>query len=128
MSFKLEPKVGDLIFTYGTLRRGQRAFYKLEGKTEYLALTTMPGVSMYSLGGFPGLKLDSKATARGELFKVTDASLFKTLDQYEGYPHMYDRVQMETPEGTAWVYIFNGEIDESRRIPSGDWLNHGATG
>ena len=118
-----DPKEGDNLFLYGTLRTGQRAFYKLEGKVDYLGLTTLSGASLYHLGGFPGLKLEDNGTIRGELFRVTDKTLFQTLDKYEGYPYLYDRQYLETTDGPAWVYVFNGEVKPETKIVSGDWFH-----
>ena len=120
-----EPKVGDLVFVYGTLRPGCRAYYMLEGRTELIGRSTVGNAALYSLGAFPGLKLDENSTVTGALLKVTDESVFARLDQYEGYPHFYDRKLLDTPEGPAWTYVFQGDVKDEDKIMSGDWLNRG---
>lgn len=120
-----KPVVGDLLFTYGTLRPGCHAFGLFEGKAELVGLTTLPGHSIYSTGGFPGMKVDETGTVIGNLMKVTDASVFSRLDQYEGYPSLFDRKVVETVDGPAWAYTFQHPVREEQKIVSGDWLNRG---
>ena len=122
MSAQLKPKAGDNIFVYGTLRPGMRAYYMLEGKTEHIGQTTLPGAAMYSLGGFPGVKEEKNSTVIGDILKVTDESVFSCLDQYEGYPHFYNRKLLDTPEGPAWTYLFQGDVTDSMRVMSGNWI------
>ena len=118
-----KPQKGDSVFVYGTLRPGCHAFRLFEGKGELLGQTTLGGAAIFSLGGFPGLKFEDGSTVIGNLVRVDDESLFARLDQYEGYPHLYDRRKVETTDGPAWVYVFNGKVREEHRIVSGDWLN-----
>jgi len=122
-----EPKVGDYLFTYGTLRPGCRAYGMIQGGTELLGRSTLPQAALYSLGGFPGLKLGRDSTVIGALLEVTDASVFTTLDRYEGHPEFYTRELLETMDGPAWVYVYQGDVKEDSRIMSGDWINRGST-
>lgn len=123
------PKVGDNIFVYGTLRKGQHAHGLIKDDVIFVADTVMPGMLMYNIGGgaFPGLKQGS-GLVHGEVYKITGASLPARLDRYEGYPDLYQRMQLQTESGDmAWVYVFNRDVKESQLIASGDWNQHTST-
>jgi gamma-glutamylcyclotransferase (GGCT)/AIG2-like uncharacterized protein YtfP len=132
-------KKGDLVFVYGTLRRGERAsltkeFYQY-GVT-FVGEDIING-KMYHLGGFPGIKVtniqfnDSDPRIHGEVFLIRDQSIIAVLDAYENYDEesplngMYDRVEVETFKGRpVWVYVYNGPVLEAQRIQSGDWCKN----
>lgn len=120
-------KKGDNIFVYGTLREGKGADYMMKGNTEPLGVTRICA-TMFSLGGFPGIKVASEdfvtegPKVEGELHLITDENLSSRLDSYEGYPNLYTRRVVETELGPrTWVYEYNGEPGAERLIPSGVW-------
>lgn len=118
-------KRGDLVFVYGTLRRDQAMDMTLLGG-EWVANDAIHG-KLYTCGGYPALKLDpdTRDIVIGELFRIRDRKTPMRLDRYEGYPHLYDRVRVQTlTKRDVWVYVHNSEFDENRRIPSGDWIVH----
>lgn len=118
---KRRMEVGDSVFVYGTLRPGEGNFRLMDGKVEILGEAQLSGASLYHLGGFPGLKLEGEGTVTGTFCKITDGSLPARLDQLEGYPRMYDREEVQTSRGRAWVYIYQGGVDLGRKIASGNW-------
>lgn len=94
----------NLVFSYGTLI-DKFPRYKKEKAVliDYFALGTY--------GEFPALFLDDKEhSIKGYIIALNDKE-FKEADIYEGYPHLYDRVQrkfiVNGEEVIAWVYIFN---------------------
>ena len=111
-----------LVAVYGSLRKGLGNHYLLEDAT-YLGTTTTQGFTMYSLGGFPYIKPSSNSSdIIIEVYKVTPEE-FTRLDRLEGYPRFYDRKEIKTEFGTAWIYF----IDEHRdvpKVPNGDWLQY----
>lgn len=129
-------RAGDNVFVYGTLKRGHGANGFLQnGNAEFVSETRISG-TMYSLGGFPGLKtlapphdaegsfpfISEGPTVVGELYRITDDRLPARLDRYEGYPHLYDRVTVECENGErAWTYVYNGDTHEERLVPTGEW-------
>lgn len=117
------------IFVYGTLRRGHHA-HASHGlhRAEYLGTHRIPG-TMFSLGGFPGVKLDGNQTGiLGELYKVPRAFL-EALDTYEGYRgagdpfNLYNRRSVDVGGIEAFVYEFASEpnYDHHMIINDGDW-------
>lgn len=115
--------LGSKICVYGSLRPGAYAYHIMRGSSRHIGEVTIPNAAIYSLGGFPGLKQKEGCQVVGDLLEITDASLPARLDQYEGYPDFYTRQVIETSEGPAWVYLFNGEVSEDQFVQSGDWLN-----
>ena len=96
-----------VLYVYGTLRSG--------GPTIRINAT------MYNLGWFPGIILGGTDEVTVERVEVDDLS---NLDRYEGY-HEND------PEGSlfvrrpfldGWIYEYNGPVNESKKILSGDFL------
>ena len=57
----------------------------------------------------------------GEVYRITSDDL-QRLDVLEEYPDSYQRTELETPYGSAWVYIVENPPSSIVPIPSGDWL------
>lgn len=94
------------VFVYGTLKQGNRIRgmdampgADLVGE----AVTVDARYTLHDLGAFPGVFLDGHNRVRGEVWQVTD-EVFDILDQIEGYPVFYNRVKVDTTQGTAWIY------------------------
>jgi gamma-glutamylcyclotransferase (GGCT)/AIG2-like uncharacterized protein YtfP len=129
-------KVGDNILVYGTLKAGCGANSFMQGRSEFVGDDRING-ELYDLGAYPGFKMVGKSEVpgepvpfhhdgpfvSGEVYRITDEQLPKMLDNYEGYPHLYDRRRMKTESGeTVWVYTYaNGNYIDYPRIESGSW-------
>lgn len=100
---------------------------------EFLGRATVAGL-LYSAGRYPGLK-DGSGVVRGELFRFSDIAVaLEVLDEVEGYDPLdpaaseYVRemrsVRLEAgPTLPAWVYLYNREVEDGQRIPTGVWVN-----
>lgn len=122
---------GDLLFVYGTLRKGEAADLS-KGQSawgvDYLATDEINGC-LYHIGAYPGAKLESmpefdptKPAIVGEVFRTRDQSIIAILDAYEGYPYLYTRLQTMTRDGRlVWVYVYNPPVIPDQLIESGDW-------
>jgi len=121
-----------LIAVYGTLRKGCGNHEHFLKDAEFMgAFKSEPIYNMYSLGGFPGLKENGDTSIVLEVYSVTEYEA-KKVDGLEGYhegrtPTFYDKKYIDTPWGNAGLYIFVGDIPESRKIESGDWMNRTLT-
>ena len=120
-----ENKNRILVSVYGSLRQNMGNHRLLE-KASYLGeFKTEPVFSLYSLGGFPGLKEGGTTSVVMEVYEVTEAEAAK-VDMLEGYTPgrpatFYDKIPIETPYGTASVYTYVNDIPEDRLVESGDW-------
>ena len=116
-----------LVAVYGSLRAGHGNHRLLEGYELLSRELSPPIFKMISLGGFPGL-LDGTASAVLEMYDVSEDT-FSRLDMLEGYPHFYNRKQVSTSVGDAWVYFLEEEEDYADRpvVQSGDWTQYNQT-
>lgn len=116
-----------LIATYGTLRQGGGNHRLLQNAEFKGTFDTEPKYSLYTLGGYPGLKENGTTSVKMEVYAVNEEEA-RRVDGLEGYtpgekPYFYDKVSIETPWGTAGVYTYVNDISKDRLIESGDWMN-----
>ena len=123
----------QLVFVYGTLRRGGSNHFRMAG-AEFIAAGTITG-RMYRIDWYPGLVLDDAGDEiHGEIFSVTP-ELLSALDIFEGLSageiegSEYRRVQTtvvqqdsQTCSASVWEWL--GITEESQRITDGDWLKN----
>jgi gamma-glutamylcyclotransferase (GGCT)/AIG2-like uncharacterized protein YtfP len=110
------------VFVYGTLRRGGSNHFRMEGAA-FVSNGIVRG-RMYRIVWYPALILDAVGDLlKGEVFAVGVEQL-AALDRFEG--SAYRRVKVAVDCGDriedAWLWEWQGPVDESRRIASGDWL------
>ena len=122
---------GELVFVYGTLRRGGSNSFRMDG-AEFVASGKVRG-KLYAITWYPGLVLEQgSGTVAGDLFRVGPSQL-AALDEFEGISANeiegaeYRRVKaevvtMDNEVFVAWSYEWKGPVDDSKRILSGDWL------
>jgi gamma-glutamylaminecyclotransferase len=118
-----------LVFTYGTLLRGEvnhdllaRARFVSEARTE-------PCYELFDLGPFPAMSTGGETAVCGEVYAVDDATLAR-LDRLEGHPNFYQRARILLDDGQAvQTYLMDRARMRGRvLIPSGDWRAHRARG
>ncbi|MEM7341861.1 MAG: gamma-glutamylcyclotransferase family protein [Actinomycetota bacterium] len=151
----------DYIAVYGSLMRGLSPGHQPEfvRYLEFVAEVLIPGQLYEVVEGntyrYPGLVLTPSTTGRilhpdrrssmpaqraaerraaavvGELYRVTDASVFALLDDWEGYdarspaesPYVRRIVRMIDPAVDAWVYVGN-HADRSQVVEHRSWRDH----
>lgn len=110
----------ERVFVYGSLRRGERNHFFLDGQTRLGACQTDAAYALFDTGPYPAAVAGSSTALSGEVYAV-DAACFAQLDVLEDYPHSYTRAQIATPWGRAWIYLWIAAVDPAwRRLP-GDW-------
>lgn len=121
-----------LVAVYGTLRKdsGNHRILRDSPTAKFVGMhTTKPEFTMFSLGGFPGLKKQGNTPIITEIYSVSDERTKQRLDMLEGYHgpdstyNMYDKDTIETEWGDAEIYIYAGRVTDDRIIESGDWYN-----
>ena len=129
----------NLLFVYGTLRRGfcrHHILRRMGAKSEEQG--SIPA-ELFALGEYPGARRSSRPSARvaGELYALPDAErAFKVLDAVEGFqaiapePALFKRDPVEVTLAStrcviAWVYWLNNVPSPRRRISSGDYATAG---
>ncbi len=121
----------QLVFVYGTLRRGGSNHFRMAGAA-FISPGSITG-SMYRIDWYPGLVLDeSGSEIQGEVYSVGPEQL-SALDIFEGLSageiqgSEYRRVETtvvckNSQTLSAWVWEWVGIVDESQRLSEGDWL------
>jgi len=116
------PHAGDLVFAYGTLKRGGQYHHLID---EIGAEFVGPGqlVIPYPLylAEYPCLvdQPGSGLGVRGEVFRVQDPAGWEVLDRLEDHPLEYKRrvepVWVNGERLSAWTYFYQepGKIDPS---------------
>lgn len=122
-------KSGENLFVYGTLRRGapMDITRRFDG-AEFVREDRVTGF-LYKVGYFPGAQLQGDSfdpnlnAITGDVFAITNDTITRALDCYEGYPELFTRRQVTTESGIlVWVYEYPREMPLSALIPMGDWL------
>ncbi len=112
--------MSDLVFVYGTLRRGEVNHYLLSGAEFCGVHLTRPRYRMLHLGTYPGVVAGGSSSIEGEIYRVDTKGLVK-LDRLEAYPRLYTRKLIPTDWGRAWIYLYRGSRQSRSVIPSGSW-------
>lgn len=117
-----------LVAVYGTLRKGFDN-HRLLQNAEYMGtFNTEPIFDLHDLGGFPGLKNNGTTSVVMEVYAVNEQEAAR-VDMLEGYeegrtPTFYDKQPIETPWGTAGVYIYVNNLSGAPIVESGDYYEH----
>jgi gamma-glutamylcyclotransferase (GGCT)/AIG2-like uncharacterized protein YtfP len=90
----------ELLFVYGSLKRGQANHEQLAGAEFLGAAKTVPGYSLYRVGVYPGLARGGHAAVAGELYRVA-CTAFRRLDAFEGCPWLYERGRVQLADGRS---------------------------
>jgi gamma-glutamylcyclotransferase (GGCT)/AIG2-like uncharacterized protein YtfP len=108
------------VFVYGTLKRGQRNDHFMHG-AEYLGLHRTEEIySLYDFEDYPAVCLRGAHSISGEVYRIDDRQ-FRALDDLEWYPHFYQRIEIPTAWGAAWMYIVKFRLCRGKRQVPGDW-------
>ena len=107
------------VFVYGTLKQGYGNHCLLEDSTFLGKCTTEPEFTLHSLYAFPAVLPFGNTAIKGEVYEVDDKT-FKRLDRLEGYPSLYERIQIPTEYGDAWIYVMDS-VSNLKPIESGEW-------
>ena len=128
------PVGTKLLFVYGTLLKGQHEDWQQRVGAHLVGRGRING-KLYNLGEFPGAlaNSDPRCQVEGEVYCLDDINhATRILDEYEEYhpshPEKSLFIRREVPvvmeDGTgkrAWVYLYNGPVNESDLILSGNY-------
>jgi gamma-glutamylcyclotransferase (GGCT)/AIG2-like uncharacterized protein YtfP len=120
----------ELVFVYGTLRRGASNHWRME-EAEFVTEAWVLG-HLYLIDWYPGMVLDDDGVpVRGEVYRV-DTALLAKLDEFEGvggedeYARVKTEVRQDTGPGMeAWVWEYRRDVRERKEIGPADWVNPG---
>lgn len=130
--------MSDLLFVYGTLRKGnsnKMAEY-LHTHAEFLRHGRFQG-RMYQISYYPGVIAsdDKDDSVYGEVYRLHDPqAVLRILDEYEecsaqhAQPAEYERItaQIISVDGhvaeSAWIYLYQWTIVDKVLIQEGDFM------
>ena len=128
----IERNPGDLLFTYGLLRKGvsHEMSHHLEEKATYISRGRMKGM-LYLVSYYPGIVLRNDGIwVFGDIYRIDSMDLWRSLDKFEGLP---DEDEYRLAEGEVltangcmkcFVYEFTKYTNGMQSMPSGDFLQH----
>ena len=114
-----------LVFTYGTLMKGQLAYRKF-GECEFVDDATLYDHAIYEVGLYPAAVPLKGFKVEGEVYAVNDEQL-KLFDKYEDEGDLYIRkiVKVELSDKQfidVFFYEYNKDVsDLELRKPEGKW-------
>jgi gamma-glutamylaminecyclotransferase len=117
----LQEEAMNLLFVYGTFRRGEPNHALLTGARPLGNATTAPKYSLRDHGESAGLARHGTQAVVGELYAVEDDDLAR-LDRLAG-PGLYDRAEIELANGRiVFAYLIPDHHSRHRaEVPGGDW-------
>lgn len=122
--------MNEYIAFYGTLTSAHQAriHTAMRQSLRYVNNCVIAG-RLYDQGRYPALKPGTSRIS-GELYKITDNAILDLLDDYEagddndaslpGFRRV--RVTLISPKLQAWVYYYDGLVNEYDFIRSGKWI------
>ncbi|AYN27816.1 gamma-glutamylcyclotransferase [Buttiauxella sp. 3AFRM03] len=108
------------IFVYGSLRRKQGNSHWMTN-AQWLGDHHVDNYALYNLGHYPGV-VPGEGSVVGEVYRI-DASTLSELDALRTKGGEYKRQLIQTPYGSAWMYVYQRQVDGLTRIESGDWVD-----
>ena len=118
--------MSELLFVYGTLKRGGRNQRQMAGLAFVGPARTQPGFRLYDVGGYPGLvaEPDERNGVSGEVWSVDAAGLAR-LDRFEGVAEgLYRRevVPLQSPfaDHVVFTYVVGSAVT-GRRAVGEEW-------
>ena len=114
----------QLVFVYGTLRRGEENHRLVAGTRMLGNMVTAKIYTMFDLGEYPAVIQYGKSAIVGEVYDIS-GEILAMLDELEECPDYYQRLHIDTPYGKAWMYVLSRLPDAyDCKIDSGDWVGH----
>lgn len=114
------PEPSQLLFVYGTLKRGLANHPHLAGAS-HAGEAQMAGIDLHDLGPFP-MAIDGDGRIHGELYRLAEEQLAR-LDRFEGVPRLYQRELRPLVDGrSAWIYLGRPrQVRHAPRLQQGRW-------
>ncbi len=130
-NFKKEKSFNELLFVYGSLKKGFDNHNLLSKYAKRLGKAhTVKKFAMYedSFGNYPYLIDAPLSKIKGELYKITRAELMQRIDEFEGVPDYYVRkkIEVKSHHGVkrAFVYIRPNVEAPTEQQALKEWTNN----
>ena len=115
-----EPRAPrQLLFVYGSLKRGQRHHSELRGARFIGSARTLPAYRLLELGAYPALATGRRAI-EGELFEI-DREAFERLDAFEGEAYVRDAVRLDDGRSAQTYFAADVLATGVRELDAESW-------
>ncbi|PKH23141.1 gamma-glutamylcyclotransferase [Enterobacterales bacterium CwR94] len=108
------------IIVYGSLRRKQGNSHWMTN-AQWLGDHHIDGYELYDLGHYPGV-IEGEGSVVCEVYRI-DSTTLGELDALRTKGGEYKRHLVQTPYGSAWLYLYQRSVTGRTRIRSGDWID-----
>ena len=130
--FKREELFSELLFVYGSLKKGFDNHNLLNKYAKRLGKArTVKKFSMYedSFGNYPYIVDEPYSKIKGELYQITRAELMQKIDEFEGAPDYYIRkkIEVKSHHGVKRAYVYirpTVDISDDKQEPLKEWTNN----
>jgi len=129
--FKKEAFFNELLFVYGSLKKGFDNHNLLAKYAKRLGKAhTVKKFAMFedSFGNYPYLVDTPLSKIKGELYQITRAELMQKIDEFEGAPDYYERkkIEVKSHHGVkrAFVYIRPDTEAPTEQQALKEWTNN----
>lgn len=118
------------VAVYGTLRKGE-SNHALLSKAKYVGLfETNPEYNFFSVNdAFPAITQKGNTSIIMEVYEVSH-DILQGVDNLEGYDkgnkenNLYNRIEINTPFGKAYTYVYNKNVKHLPVINGNDWKEY----
>ncbi len=107
------------IFVYGSLRHKQ-------GNSHWMTNAQLLGdfsIDNYQLYSLATIQAQFRGTEQYTVVYRIDNATLAELDAFAHRGGEYARQLIQTPYGSAWMYVYQRPVDGLKLIESGDWLD-----
>ncbi|MDC1286947.1 gamma-glutamylcyclotransferase [Gammaproteobacteria bacterium] len=107
--------------TYSGLPTSVRSRRKDPRAAEFVATFSTESIfSMYAVGDHSPVCLRGRHAIHGEIYHLGDTQV-RLLDELEWYPDVYQRFEISTHCGDAWMYTAKATVWEGKELIPGRW-------
>jgi gamma-glutamylcyclotransferase (GGCT)/AIG2-like uncharacterized protein YtfP len=87
---------------------------------QWLGDHVITGYELYDLGHYPAV-IPGEGKVYCEVYRI-DSTTLAELDALRTKSGEYKRALINTPYGSAWMYVYQRPVGGLRQLKGGDWL------
>jgi gamma-glutamylcyclotransferase (GGCT)/AIG2-like uncharacterized protein YtfP len=110
------------LFSYGTLQNA-RVFRTICGRWRNPTTAQLTNFVCRKIVGanYPGIFYRKKKCVTGLYFNLITKTMWRRLDEYEGYLYRRSRVRVRTERGFKLAFVYQIRSSSRKRLGKADW-------